>query len=103
MTADLVRDNLQGHLRQPGGFGQAAKLCPHDIPAADRPVQGSLVHDGPKTKRWVAGEDGLAADPGLDKALDLFLSAGRHTALEGGPGVVLCLEQARDEQALVVE
>ena len=58
-------------------FDQVLDLGPHDVLAADRPVQHRLVDDHPQAGRVRPGQDLLPGHPQRDPLLDLRRS-GRY-------------------------
>ncbi len=101
MAARPERRDLE---RDPGILGrldQVLELRPEHLPAADRPPQCRLVHDGPQARAALLGEQLLPGDPDADAALYLLLGSRGPAAGHDGPGVARRLKQPGNELDLV--
>src|ERR1022692_3841724 len=98
MRADLERDHLEGEMREFRRLQNVVELRLHDGLASNLPSKRGLVHDGPQFERAVAAKDVLALYADIHAALDLITAGAGQSGPDHGPGVVLGLQQAGDEQ-----
>jgi hypothetical protein len=99
--AGVERQDLQGHVGQLAGLQEPLQLAAHDLGAAHRAAQGGLVDHRPQPRRLLAGEQHLAGHPQPHPPADLLAGVVEVGAADEGAHVVVGLEQAGDELALV--
>src|SRR6266516_1495464 len=95
------RHHLDGEVGKGRDVEEVPDLTAHRGGAADRPAKRGLIDDGPHA-RWIwPGEEPLAFHPHAYPPFDLGLSGVGMAELYHRAGVVLSLQQARDELHLV--
>ncbi|GAA1584739.1 hypothetical protein GCM10009828_006240 [Actinoplanes couchii] len=93
MRADLERQDLESHIRQPCGLDQMSKLVTHDRVTADGATHHRFIEYHPKIDWIVLNQQRLAlhadADPMRDSQVGVIPSGGSNES----QGVFLALQQ----------
>src|SRR6266511_1826963 len=102
MGPSMERQHLQGDVRQLGHLDQALELGTHYRRAAHPPPQRLLVHYCPQLRGRIGpGEQLLPLHPQADASLDLLRGSRRVAVRDDRTGIVLGLQQTRDELHLI--
>jgi len=102
MRTSAERDHLERAVRSGYDLGQVLQLRFHDVSTADHPPQCRLIDDDPELQGRRLREQRLTLHASLHPVFDLLIGGSRKHAADDRAGIVLGLEQARQERRLVV-